>query len=399
MIPGVKQKLTLPNGTSLNNRIVKAATEELLANREGEVTQDLVNLYDVWSRSGAGMIITGNMFISREAMSRFGNVVLRDEATFKPRLAKLASAIKQHGSKAIVQLNHAGRQALRNAKTEVVAPSAVPLKGFGPIFVTPRALEEAEIETIISQFVQAARICWEAGFDGVEVHAAHGYLLSQFLSPLTNHRDDRWGGSLEGRARAFLTILEAIRRDLPRELILGVKINSADFQRGGFEEGDALELIRLLQGKGLDFIEISGGSYEAPAMAGRASGVSTRKREAYFLDFAQKARPLSTVPLMVTGGFRTAAGMNQAVADDAVDLIGLARPMLLEPDFPQRVLHDDKAVACTPHDRLGIKKLDDMLQTFWYKRQMTAIARRGRSLGPRASRWAAILCELPKAIF
>jgi 2,4-dienoyl-CoA reductase-like NADH-dependent reductase (Old Yellow Enzyme family) len=392
------QSLTLANGSTLSNRLVKAATEELLADRNGEVTEDLLRLYQVWSESGAGMIITGNMFVSPESLSRLGNVVISSHSDFKERFRKLAATIKKHGAKAVVQLNHAGRQAFRNAKTEVVAPSAIPLKGFGPLFVRPRALRDDEIESIIDQFVSSARICWEAGFDGVEIHAAHGYLLSQFLSPLVNCRKDRWGGPLEARARPLLTILERIRKELPPNLILGVKVNSADFQRGGFEQGESLELIRLLQGKGLDFIEISGGNYESLAMMGRAAQASTRTREAYFLDFAQKARPISKVPLMLTGGFRTASGMNQALEQDAVDLIGLARPMLLEPGFPRRILSDASAAAWQAHDRIGIKKLDDMLQTFWYKRQMAAIAQKGRPLGTHASRWAALLLELPKAI-
>ncbi len=390
--------LTFPNGISLSNRIVKSSTEELLADADAGISDELLQLYQIWSESGAGLILTGNMFISPQAIGRRGNAVISSSPLFRQRLATLASIMKQHGSKALVQLNHAGRQALRQTRRQPVAPSAVPIKGFGPLFVMPRPLRDDEIEQIIAQFVEAAHIVWDAGFDGVEIHAAHGYLLSQFLSPLTNRREDRWGGTLNHRATCLLEIVRRVRAGLPRELVLGVKINSADFQRGGFEEGEALEVIKLLNKVQLDFIEISGGNYESPAMAGRHLA-STESREAYFLDFAQAARQATDIPLILTGGFRSAQGMNQALAEGSVDLIGIARPIILEPGFPKRLLNEPGARAWLARDKIGIKKLDDMLQTFWYKRHIRAIATKGRSLGPNAGRLAALFLELPRAVF
>lgn len=374
----------------LSNRIVKASTEELLSDRRGSITEELNTLYEVWGRSGAGMILTGNMFISEAAKTRhFGPVVHGDQQSLEA-LKKLASLIQAEGALGVVQLNHAGRQAFSHTKQQPIAPSPIPIKGYGSLFRTPRAATEDDLREIVDDFVRSAKILESAGFAGVEIHAAHGYLLSQFLSPLINKREDRWGGSLENRARLLLRVVEEVQAAVGPRFVVGVKINSADFQRGGFAEDDSLQVIQWLSERGVDFIEISGGNYESPAMTGKAS---TMAREAYFLDFAQRVRDVTQANLMVTGGFRSSSYMDDCIKENQCDLIGIARPMIVEPDLPARLL-EDRATKAAPHqNKLGIKKLDDMMQMFWYNRQLRVLGKTGRSMGPKAPRWSTFLIE------
>ena len=360
----------------------------------------MINLYKHWGQSGAAMIITGNMFISEEAIACKGNIVILKEKVFLERFQNLAAIMKESGAKAIFQINHAGRQASRNTGLTPVAPSEVPIKGFGPIVKRPRALTDEEIEKIIEQFVETAKTVQDSGFDGVQIHAAHGYLLSQFLSPLANKRTGKFGGSLENRAYPLIEVLRRVREQTSPQFIVGVKLNSADFQRGGFAQQDAIEVIKMLNDIGIDYLEISGGNYESPSMMGTQT--STVKREAYFLEFAKQAKQakeVTKITLLLTGGFRSSKGINDAISSGSVDLAGIARPMIIEPNFPRKLLQDKNAVAVETRDRLGVKKLDDMLQIFWYKRHIRSIARSGTSLGPKASRWKALFLEVPKELF
>lgn len=197
-------------------------------------------------------------------------------------------------------------------------------------FGRPQAASEAEIEDVIHRFGDAAEVLERAGFDGVQVHAAHGYLLSQFLlpPPRVNARTDCYGGSLENRARLLLGCVRAMREPVSKDFLIAVKLNSADFQRGGFDQPDALEVMRMLEDEHLDFVEPSGGSYEQGASFGDFGPERpTPPREADFLDFARKARTVTRTPLLLTGGFRTRAIMEAALEEGACDLVGLARPL------------------------------------------------------------------------
>jgi 2,4-dienoyl-CoA reductase-like NADH-dependent reductase (Old Yellow Enzyme family) len=392
----LRSSYELKPGIHLSNRLVKASTEELLGEKNGRMTERMLGLYDVWGKSGIGMILTGNMFVSEAGKSRNGNlVVYRDERGLQEQ-SNLASRMQAHGAKGIVQINHAGRQALAHTGVQPIAPSPIQMQGYGGLFKTPRAATNEELEQVVQDFVESAVLLEKAGFAGVEIHAAHGYLLSQFLSPLLNQREDKWGGSLRNRASLLLQIVERVQEAVSPSFIVGVKLNSADFQRGGFGEDDSLQVIEWLSEHHIDFLEISGGNYESPAMMGNSS---TNKREAYFLSFAKRVRAISSVHLLVTGGFRSSSFMDDCIRDGECDLIGIARPMIVEPDLPMRLLADRKTAAVEVRDRLGIKMLDNMLQTFWYKRQMAAIAKTGRPLGPRASRIWALLTEIPKVIW
>jgi 2,4-dienoyl-CoA reductase-like NADH-dependent reductase (Old Yellow Enzyme family) len=256
-----------------------------------------------------------------------------------------------------------------------VAPSAVPMKGFFGMFAPPRALDHAEIEALVEKFAATARVAHAAGFAGVEIHAAHGYLISQFLSARTNRRDDAWGGDPERRARFLLEIVRAVRAAVGPAFPIGVKLNSADFQRGGFTIDEAMAVARALDAAGIDLLEVSGGNYESPAMVGSSSvRASSREREAYFLDYAQRIRTVTRIPILLTGGMRSRAVMERALASGAVDVIGLARPMTHAPELPQQLLDGSLAAAPAVHVGSRVRLVDNALQALWFQAQIHELA-------------------------
>jgi 2,4-dienoyl-CoA reductase-like NADH-dependent reductase (Old Yellow Enzyme family) len=276
-----------------------------------------------------------------------------------------------------------------------VAPSAIPLgRGLEKVFNTPRALEDAEVVQVVGRFATAARLAKAAGFTGVQIHGAHGYLVNQFLSSRHNQRQDRWGGSLENRMRFVLEVYAAIREQVGPGFPVGIKLNSADFMKGGFSEEESMQVVRALAEAGIDMVEISGGTYESPAMVGSEAGSakeSTRKREAYFLAYAEKARQVASVPLAVTGGFRSAEGMQAALSSGATDLIGLARPLTLAPDLPKRAMSDRSYRLDWKAPSTGIKTIDRMMMIgiVWYEQQIQRLAK-GKDPKPTLSAWRAV---------
>jgi len=390
-------RLELPCGARLANRIAKAAMSEQLAAPGHLPDEQLVRLYERWGAGGAGLLITGNVMLDPQALGEAGNVVLAEGMPLAPFTA-WANAAKHGGSQVWIQLNHPGRQSPRALSAEPVAPSAVPLEGMGPAFATPRALEPAEVEAIVSRFASAAALAERAGFDGVQIHAAHGYLINQFLSPLVNLRDDAWGGDAERRRRFLLEVVRAVRAATQPGFAVGVKLNSADFQRGGFSEEESLEVVRLLGEEAVDLIEVSGGTYERAAMwEGTPQRESTRKREAYFLDFAERARQATAAPLMLTGGFRTRAGMQEALASGAVDVVGLARPLAAEPDLPARLLAGEADAALPIELGVGSRKLNLLVEATWYQLQIQRMGR-GQEPNPGMSSLRALACGLRNAL-
>jgi 2,4-dienoyl-CoA reductase-like NADH-dependent reductase (Old Yellow Enzyme family) len=381
-------ELVLPNGVVLPNRLAKAATSEQLADRHGAPTPQLIEGYAHHARSGVGLLISGNVMVDGSALEARRNVVVEDDRHL-PALRRWAAVTRGTDARLLLQLSHPGRQTMRGASVagraqDVVAPSAVPLSLGTALFRPPRALSDAEIADVVARFARTAAVAAEAGFAGVQLHAAHGYLLNQFLSPLVNQRTDRWGGSLDNRMRLLLEVVRAVRSVTPAEFVLAVKLNSADFQRGGFGPDDALVVAGALEREGVHLIEVSGGNYESTAMlSGRTpERASTQAREAYFLDFAERFAKELTVPLMLTGGFRTRQGMVDAVEGGAVDLIGLARPVLLEPDLPRRLLDGTARTSLVEPRVLGIKKIDALLDSAWHQQQFARLGR-GRPLRPR----------------
>ena len=352
--------ITLPCGAILPNRIAKAAMTEALGDLHDDATPALERLYRRWSDGGAGLLISGHLMVDRRFLEQAGNVVLDDE-TDEAALRAWVVAGTHGGNHFWAQLNHPGRQTTRFHSDRPVGPSAVALsiRGF---FARPRALEEAEIEQLIAAYARSAQIARSAGFTGVQVHAAHGYLISQFLSPRTNRRTDEWGGPLERRARFLLEVVRAVRAAVGHGYPVAVKLNSSDFQRGGFEHGEAVEVARMLAAEGIDLLEISGGTGEQIAFAGQRRSAAadpraaaTRAREAYFLEYAHAIRAASPgVPLMVSGGFRTPALMAEALAAGEADVLGIARPFCVEPGFPARLLAGSLDPLPSPELRIRV---------------------------------------------
>lgn len=378
----LQENFTL-RGQRFKNRIIKSAMSEALANEAGQPNTDHIGLYERWAKGELGCAITGNIMVDGRAKNEPGVVILeseRDLDIFK----KWADVGKRQGMIQLIQLSHPGRQCPRGLNKETVAPSAVAFSNMlATTFATPRALTEVEILDIIKRFGESARLAKLAGFEGVQLHGAHGYLISQFLSPLTNTRQDQWGGSIENRMRFLLQACHAVRQQTGDDFILSVKMNSADFQRGGFSEDDAITVAKALDQAGVDLIEVSGGTYEAPAMAGAKAEKrkqSTIAREAYFLEFAETIRQQVKCPLLVTGGFRTAQAINDALASKACDFIGIARPFAVEPDLSKNLIAGDNVKYAVKPIKTRFKPIDQMaiMEIIWYAAQFETLARGGQ---------------------
>jgi 2,4-dienoyl-CoA reductase-like NADH-dependent reductase (Old Yellow Enzyme family) len=378
-IDPLNRSLTLPNGFRLGNRLAKASMSETLATYDNHPTDKLVELYRRWAASGIGLLLTGNVMIDRRALGEPGNVVIEDEVDL-PILRQWARAATNQGAAIWVQLNHPGKQSPKGLNAVNLSPSAVPFReDMTAFFNTPREATSAEIVDIIRRFGRSAAICKKAGFSGVQIHGAHGYLINQFLSPHHNLRTDEWGGNPENRRRFVMAVYAEIRSQVGPDFPIGIKLNSADFQRGGFTEEESMATIVALADAGIDLIEISGGTYEAPAMSGafqEPKKASTEAREAYFLDFAEKARAITRVPLMVTGGFRTAEGMRAALRSGALDVVGMARLLAIDPDAPIGLLRGSDSSQQVRTITTGIKPVDRMgiMEVLWYTRQLRRIA-------------------------
>ncbi|MFT5103140.1 MAG: 2,4-dienoyl-CoA reductase-like NADH-dependent reductase (Old Yellow Enzyme family), partial [Candidatus Latescibacterota bacterium] len=339
----LEEEMILPNGTILSNRIAKSAMSENLSNKYNEPTPILIEVYKKWAQSGAGLLITGNIMIDSKAIGEPRNVVVENRKNFEI-LKEWAESVKGTNTHLWAQINHPGRQAMRQINSDLKAPSAIPLKSGGRKDVTkkvPIALNESQILAIIEAFGNTAIILKDAGFSGIQIHGAHGYLISQFLSPYSNVRSDKWGGSLENRARFVIEVYRKIRGRVGSSFPIGIKLNSADFQKGGFSEEESMEVVKILSKEGIDLIEISGGTYEAPAMMGKRKK-STIIREVYFMDYIEKARKITNTPLMLTGGFRTTSVMKDAIASNQLDVIGIARPFAVYPNIGNEIFNESR---------------------------------------------------------
>ena len=326
--------LMLPNGAVISNRLAKAAMEENMADSEHLPSERLLRLYRTWADGGAGLILTGNVMIDRRALTGPDGIVLENEKHLD-RFAEWARIGRSKGAHFWMQINHPGRQVPASLGQPTVAPSAIALElgALSRVFAVPKEMTEPEIDEVIERFARAAVLAERAGFSGVQIHAAHGYLISQFLSPLSNRRTDRWGGSLENRARLLKTVVEAVRAQVRPEFCVSIKLNSADFQRGGFDTHDARGVLEMLNTLPVDLVELSGGNYEAPAMQGDARDGRTLAREAYFLDFAKEMLSTARMPLMVTGGIRRFEVVERALAS-GISIVGMGSALAIEPRLP-----------------------------------------------------------------
>ncbi|WP_144206861.1 NADH:flavin oxidoreductase/NADH oxidase family protein [Shewanella donghaensis] len=382
---------SLSNGQIIKNRLFKSAMSEQLGDKQHNPTRGLVRLYDSWAKGGIGLSVTGNVMVDRSALGEPKNVVL-DEKSDLALFSEWTDAGKKNGSQIWVQLNHPGKQIPKFLCDEPVAPSAISLgRGLEKGFNTPRALNETEIHEIITKFAISAMLSKQAGFTGVQIHGAHGYLVSQFLSSRHNQREDKWGGSLDNRLRFVLEVYRAIRKAVGDDFPIGIKLNSADFMKGGFTEEESMQVVEKLSDNGIDLIEISGGTYESPSMMGSKNKTepvkeSTIKREAYFMDYMEKVRKLVSTPLVVTGGFRTAPAMNEALNTSATDFIGIARTMAVDPDFPNKLIKNPNYGMSLTVPTTGKPALDKigMVGLVWYEHQMWRIAA-GKKADPNLS--------------
>ncbi len=397
----LEQPLTLPCGAVVRNRMCKAAMTEGLAHPDGTASEELERLYGIWSDGGSGILLSGNIQVDGDHLERPGNVIVDSKLSEEAfsALQRMAAAGTRNGNHLWAQISHAGRQTQKIVNPAPKAPSAVRLRLPQSQFGEPVALTAEEIESVIERFVRCALTCKEVGFTGVQFHSAHGYLLSQFLSPLTNHREDEWGGTLENRARALIAIVTKAREVLGANFPISVKLNSADFQKGGFDFDDSLTVAKWLANAGVDLLEISGGTYEQPRLL-NLDGVepieeqslarSTLAREAYFVDFAKAMREELSMPIMVTGGLRRREVMNHVLETGGADMIGLGRPLCVDADGPNRLLNGEDELA-RYEDNLSllpgwlmwltkfnaVRTINSFATQFWFYEQIANIGRTG----------------------
>lgn len=373
-MPTLSEPLTLKSGTVLRNRISKAAMNEAMATADGRITRDHIALYEAWSKSGAGLLVTGNMMVDGKHMNEPLVVDALHDQNFTA-LRQWAETGKATDTHIWPQISHPGKQSPKMVNDAPVSSSAVPIPN--EMFVPPRVLEGHEIDDIVERFGASAERCEKAGFSGVQLHGAHGYLIGQFLSPHHNRRTDKWGGSFDNRIRFVREIYENIRARTGDGFNISIKINSSDFQKGGFGEEESIQTAQVLDQLGFDLIEISGGSWENPINRTGAVKDSTRKREAYFLEYSEKVKAKISTPVMVTGGFRSAAGMAEAISSGAADLVGVARPFAVDVEFATNALANPDYRSTVEPIKSGIKKLDAMaiMEISWYTLQLQRIAK------------------------
>ena len=383
--------ITLPNGTTIKNRFFKSAMSEGMGTRDFQPKKNIATLYKRWAEGGTGLIITGNIMVDPKGTAEPGNIVF-DKNSNMEILKNWAKQGQQHGAKVMVQLNHPGKQAPKTIAKETVAPSAVPLgNGLNKLFSTPRALTTSEVEELVQKFVTSAKVAKEAGFSGVQIHAAHGYLISQFLSPHDNRRTDKYGGSLENRMRFLKEIYLGMREELGKDFTIGIKINSTDFKEDGLTEEDSLKTIIELANLGLDFVEISGGTYERPAMMG-ATSKSTN--QVFFAEYSKKLKQKIEIPVIVTGGIRSINAMNTLLNDNTTDFIGIARPLTIDPNIPNKIKQGTYTIVETTRVSTGVKKLDkifgSLLGIVYYQVLMQNIAK-GKEPKATKNAWPSLI--------
>uniref|UniRef100_A0AC34F973 NADH:flavin oxidoreductase/NADH oxidase N-terminal domain-containing protein n=1 Tax=Panagrolaimus sp. ES5 TaxID=591445 RepID=A0AC34F973_9BILA len=346
--------ITFPTSKKVaKNRFFKAALSENLAaydpsNRaiNGLPNEMHVNLYEKWAAGGFGVVVTGNVITDEMHLESPGNTIITKELDLPQRRkiwTKIASKAKKHGALIISQLGNAGRQTSITVNKHPFSASDVQLKRDAAYreYGVPIPLTTEQIKTeVIDKMVYASKVLYECGFDGVELHGAHGYMIAQFLSRTTNKRTDKYGGTPENRARIIVEINDAIRKEIPAStgFIIGIKLNSVEFQREGLTGEETAIIAAEIDKAGLDFIEISGGTYEA--MAFKHKRQSTLNREAFFLEYAEKVKAVvKNAKVYVTGGFRTVPGMVKAIENDETDGIGIGRPITQDFDLPLKILN------------------------------------------------------------
>ncbi len=344
---------------TLRNRLIKSATFESMSTPDGKCTEELRGYHRRLAAGGVGLTIVAYGVVHPTGFG-FPQMTSLDQDEVIPGFKKLTEQVHEEGGKVAMQLNHAGRSTTVDFIGEKpIGPSAVPDKF---LRTRPRAMTEEEIEMLIDAFAAAAVRCQKAGFDAVQIHCAHGYLISQFLSPVSNQRDDKWGGSLENRQRFALEVVRRVRSVVGEDYPVFVKLNSEDYLEGGFTLEESIDTCQRLEEAGVDAIELSGGFIESIFFICRGDipidlvgrGMSTAKRiatqtmaeamkdlvrlenEAYFLPAAREAAQAVDIPIISVGGMRSLAVMEDIIQNEPVEFISLARPLIREPDLPNK---------------------------------------------------------------
>lgn len=385
----ITQPLTLPCGTTLPNRICKAATAEGLATVHRDPSPQTIALYRRWAASGVGLLISGNVHVDRRYSERPSSMAL-DERSDLAAFAQLAKAGQVDGASFWLQLNHAGQQCPTMCNAEPVGPSANIAPFRGGRYAPSRALAAAEVDAVVQAFARSAALARQAGFAGVQIHAAHGYLLSSFLSPAENRRQDAYGGSPENRARLLLRVIEAVRGAVGYDYAVAVKLNATDFMRGGLDAEEALSIIERCDAAGVDCVEISGGTYRKLYLAFEYPGAELAKRlaeaPAMFAAFAKRIPATRRLRVLLTGGITSQRAMAAILADADADLIGMARPFCVDPDLYRKLAADDEIDLSLPLVRLGrgpfgpkswskgIRRLNALAAQSWYSEQIPRLA-------------------------
>ncbi|MFQ5956232.1 MAG: NADH:flavin oxidoreductase [Candidatus Brocadiales bacterium] len=317
----------------LPNRFVRSATNEYMTDNGDYVTNRQAALYEELARGGVGLIVTGHAYVRRDGKASKKQAAVYDDK-FIPAYKRLLDKVKSYDTKVMLQITHGGRQ----TKPEIcggtpIAPSPVTDKSTG---ITPREMTREDILDVVSCFGQAARRAQEAEFDGIEIHAAHGYLLSEFLSPYTNHRDDEWGGTVENRIRIVLEVLKACRLHTGNSYPIFVKLQTDDCIEGGLGVVEAVEIAKMLDEEGIDAIETSGGIVESFPSACQTD-IDSPDKEGYFVSNASKVKKAVSVPVIAVGGIRSIGVMESIIEEKKADLISMSRPFIREPDLVDRL--------------------------------------------------------------
>lgn len=407
--PNIAEPLHLPCGVTVKNRFYKSAMNEALAGRDCAPTEAHVRLYRRWAEGGAGVLVTGNVMVDRTQLGEPGNVAVEDERDLTI-LRRWAEAGTRNDTQCWMQINHPGRQSPITINPHPYAPSAGKLDGeYGRFFGEARELSRDQIHEIIQRFATTAAIAQKAGFTGVEIHAAHGYLINQFLSPTDNHRTDEYGGSLENRARFLFHIVDAVREAVGPRFPIAVKLNSSDVPIAvkvnehngapdGFNEEESLWVMKQLEQHSVDLIDISGGTLEKPVIQTTTGAHEDQTRGVYFTEFAQKVKGELTIPVALTGGFRSAADMERALDEGITQMIGIARPLAIMPDLPNRIMREHwRGTVKLPWITTGIRTLDKafggILVISWFELQMNRIGY-GKNPNPHIGGMRALLFAL-----
>ena len=361
------EPLTLPCGIVLKNRIIKSAMSDSLGDGTGHPTIEQMKLYQRWAKGGLAVSIIGEVQCSSGFAEKPGNLVLNENTDIK-RFCELAEKGKENKAHIWLQLGHAGALAY-GPTSSPKGPSSLDFPG-----LRCAALSKNDIHELPPQFARTAFLAMKAGFNGVQIHAAHGFLLSQFLSPLFNKRNDEYGGKINNRIRLLLEIIEAVRAAVGHSFPVALKLNSSDQLEGGFGEEDAIKVVGELENSSVDLIDISGGTY----FPGAKAASDKTGTGPYFLEFAKRARMVTTKPLMLTGGFKTLQQAEKAIADGAVDCVGLARALILQPSLPHLWKKGQMPEPTFPRFSQNLEGG----VTAWYTMQMLEISKNNETLLP-----------------